>query len=141
MPSDAISGVGTLFQIGDGNSASEQFSSVAEINTISGPNITRDVIDVTSLDSTDGWREFIAGFRDGGEVTLELNFTIAGYDKFLDYLQLDESNNYQCVLPDTTNTTLGYAAIITNLGLAVPTDSKVTQSVTLKVTGAVTLTS
>ena len=37
-------------------------------------------IDVTSLDSSGGYREFIASFRDAGEVTLNMNFTLASYD-------------------------------------------------------------
>ena len=33
-----------------------------------------DMIDVTSLDSCNGYREFIGGFRDGGTITMRMNF-------------------------------------------------------------------
>jgi predicted secreted protein len=39
-------------------------SSVGEISA------TSDEIDVTALDSTSGWREFLQGFKDSGELTL-----------------------------------------------------------------------
>lgn len=138
--SDAISGVGTVFNRGDGTS-SESFTAIAEINTITGPNKTRDTIDVTSLDSTGGYKEFIGSFRDAGEVTLGMNFTLAGYSDMNADFELDTLVNYQIVLPDTGNTTFEFAALVTSLGLAIPMDDKITADVTLKISGEVTLTS
>ena len=138
--SDAISGVGTAFNRGDGTS-SESFDAIAEINTITGPNKSRGTIDVTSLDSTGGYKEFIAGFRDAGEVTLNMNFTLAGYADMDADFEIDTLTNYQIVLPDTGNTTFEFAALVTALGLAIPMDDKVTADVTLKISGTVTLTS
>jgi predicted secreted protein len=50
---------------------------IAEVTDISGPGIKVDTIDVTSYSSPDAFKEFIAGFGDGGEVSIEANF-IAG---------------------------------------------------------------
>jgi predicted secreted protein len=141
MPSNAFSGVGTLFQRADTDSSGGGFTTVAEVNSISGPNITRNIIDVTSLDSGGGYREFIASFRDGGEVTLNMNFTRDSYDEFLVDIQTDSSHIYRIVLPDTNNTQFDFSAWCTALGMSVPTDDKVTSDVTLKITGAVTLNS
>jgi len=137
MASNAFSGVGTAFNRGDGSSA-EAFVAIAEINSIGGPNLSRDVIDVTSLDSTGGYREFIAGFRDGGEVTLNMNFTLDGYDDLKADFDSDDTVNYQIVLADTGATTFDFAALVTALGVSVPMDDKVTCDVTLKISGAVT---
>jgi predicted secreted protein len=138
--SDAIAGVGTSFKRGDGASP-EVFTAIAEVNSIKGPGMIRNFIDVTSLDSTGGYKEFIGGFRDGGEVTLNMNFTLDGYAQMLDDFEDDDSHNYQIVLPDTGNTTLDFAAFVTNLPLTVSPDDKVTIDVTLKITGEVSLTS
>lgn len=138
--SDAFSGVGTQFKRGDGAS-NEAFTAIAEINSIGGPDMSRDTIDVTSLDSTGGYREFIAGFRDGGEISLDMNFTLATYDDMKLDFESDDTVNYQIVLPDTGNTTFEFAALVTGLGVAVPMDDKVTATVTLKISGQVTLTS
>lgn len=138
--SDAIAGVGTAFKRGDGASA-ETFTAIAEVNSITGPTMTREFIDVTSLDSTAGYREFITGFRDAGQVTLNMNFTRDGFEQMrLDFVD-DNSHNYQIVLPDASTTTLDFAGFVTDLPVSVPTDDKVTVDVTIKITGEVTLTS
>ena len=140
MASAAFSGVGTTFKNGDGES-NEQFTAIAEINSIDGPNKSRATIDVTSLDSTGGYREFIASFRDAGQVTLTMNFTRDGYDEMNDDFEASVSRNYQIVLSDTGATTFDFAAFVTDLGMAVPFEDKVTASVTLKISGVVTMTS
>lgn len=140
MASNAISGVGTSFTRGDDLSSGTAFTAIAEVNSISGPNLSRDTIDVTSLDSTGGFREFIGGFRDGGEVTLEMNFTLDGYDTIKDDFDSDDLRDYQIVLPDTGATTFEFSALVTNLGLAIPMDDKITCDVTLKVSGQLTIT-
>jgi len=138
--SDAIAGVGTVFNR-QSDLSSAVFAPIAEVNQITGPGMTRDFIDVTSLDSTGGYREFIGGFRDGGQVTLNMNFTRDGYEQMrLDFVD-DDSVNYQIVLPDDSETTLDFAAFVTDLPLSITPDDKVTIDVTLKVTGEVTLTS
>lgn len=141
MASNAFSGVGTVFNRGDTESSGTTFTAIAEVNSITGPDMTRDQIDVTSLDSTGGYREFIAGFRDGGEVTLEMNFTLDGYDGLKADFEDDDKRLYQIVLSDTGNTTFEFWGLVTALGLAVPMDDKVTATVTIKISGQVTLSS
>jgi predicted secreted protein len=140
MPSQAIHGVGALFKRGDGTS-SEEFIAIAEVNTITGPEITAGTIDVTSLDSTGGYREFIAGFIDGGEVSIDMNFRLDGYDDLKADIEGRELHNYQVVFPDTNQTTFEFAAIMTRLGVAVPTEDKITATATFKISGQITLTS
>lgn len=139
MPSNAVAGVGTQFKRGDGASA-EAFTAIAEVNSIEGPTETRDFIDVTSLDSTGGYREYITGFRDGGTVTLNMNFTLSTYNQMRDDYLDDDAHNYQIVLPDTGNTTLEFAAYVTDIPLSITPDDKITCTVTLKITGQPELT-
>ena len=142
MTTNAFSGVGTTFARGAGNtSGSEDFTTIAEINSISGPNKTRSTIDVTSLDSTGGYREFITSFRDAGEVTLEMNFTRDGYEDMNTDFESDTIVEYRITLPDTGNTILDFTGYVTALGSSIPLDDKVTASVTIKISGQVTLTS
>lgn len=44
---------------------------VADLTSIGEIGLESDEIDVTTLDSTGGYKEFIAGFKDAGEVSLE----------------------------------------------------------------------
>lgn len=140
MASNAISGVGTVFKRSDMTS-SPTFTAIAEINSIDGPSKSRDTIDVTSLDSTGGYREFIASFRDGGEVSLEMNFTRDGYVDMTADFEVDTLVDYQIVLPDTGNTTFDFSGLVVNVGLAIPFEDKVTAPVTIKVSGQITLSS
>ena len=135
--SDAISGVGTIIQkwvIG-----SSAWSTIAEVTNISGPGMTRDLIEVTSLDSTDGYREFIAGFRDGGNVVLSMNYTRAGLDEFLADFESDVIQNYEIILPDGTS--LEFEGFVQEFPLTIPTDSQITMETTIKVSGKVTVNS
>ena len=71
MASNATAGVGTLFRRWSGTA----WVNIAEVNSITGPSMSRETIDVTSLDSTGGYREFIASFKDPGTISLNMNFT------------------------------------------------------------------
>jgi predicted secreted protein len=136
--SNAISGVGTIIQKWDGSS---QWDAIAEVTNISGPGMTRDLIEVTNLDSTGGYREFIAGFRDGGTVVLSMNYTRAGLDAFFADFESDEVQNYEIILPDTDETSIEFEGLVQEFPLTIPTDSQITMEVTIKVTGAVTVNS
>jgi predicted secreted protein len=43
-------------------------SSISEVTSIGGLELSAETIDVTTLDSDGGYRKFIGGFKDGGEV-------------------------------------------------------------------------
>ena len=135
--SNAIAGVGTKFRRWNGSN----WVDIAEINSITGPGKTRDTIDVTSLDSTGGYREFIGGFRDGGTVSLPMNFTRDTYDLMNTDFESDDLQNYEILLPDDEGTSFEFEALVTELGLAIPADDKVTADVSLKISGQVVINS
>ena len=135
----AISGVGTQFKRGNGAS-SEVFTAVAEVVSIGGPSLSAEFIDVTNLDSTGGYREYIRGFRDGGQVTLNMNWNQASFSLFLGDYQTAGSVNYQIVFADAGATTVDFAGFVTDMPMSIPTDDKVSLDVTIKVTGQVTVT-
>ena len=135
--SNAIAGVGTKFRRWDG----ANWDDIAEINSITGPGKTRDTIDVTSLDSTGGYREFIGGFRDGGTVTLPMNFTRSTYEVMNTDFESDVLQNYEILLPDTELTSFEFEGLVTELGLGIPADDKVSADVTIKISGQVVINS
>ena len=137
MASKAIAGVGTKFKRWNGSA----WVDIAEINSITGPSMSRDTIDVTSLDSTGGYREFITGFRNAGTVVLAMNFTRATYETMLNDFESNTIQNYQIVLPDAENTGLDFEGLVSELPLTIPADDKVTADVTIQVTGNVYISS
>jgi predicted secreted protein len=133
MASAAIAGVGALFK--------RSSSTLAEVNSITGPNRSRDTIDVTTLDSTGGYREFIGGFRDGGEVSLDMNWTRAGFDLLNTDFESASAQSYSIVMPDTGATDFTFNGYVTNISKSIPADDKITMSVTIKIDGQITETS
>lgn len=137
MASNAFSGVGTKFRRWSGSA----WVDLAEINSINGPTMTREFIDVTSLDSTGGYREFITGFRDAGTISLSMNFTRTTYELMKDDFEDADSHLYEILLPDAENTSLQFNGLVTEVPITVTATDKVTADVTIKITGEVTMES
>lgn len=64
----AIAGIGTTLTFKEDPSGTA--IAIGSLTSIGELSPTADEIDVTTLDSTGGYREFIAGFKDSGEVTV-----------------------------------------------------------------------
>jgi len=137
MASTAVAGVGTLFRRWSGSG----WVNLAEINSITGPGMSRDTIDVTSLDSTGGYREFITGFRNAGTIALAMNFTRASYDLMKADFESNDAVNYEIMLSDAENTSFEFEGLVTELPLTIPADDKMTADVTIQITGEVTINS
>lgn len=113
---------------------------IAEVTSITGPNVTAETIDVTSHSTTDNFREYIAGWRDGGTVTIEGNFTGAtnsGQDTLLTDLQDGTVASYSLVFPNSMQWT--FSAIVTEFQTTAPHDGKLGFSASFKITGKPTL--
>jgi predicted secreted protein len=131
-----ITGKGTIFNRWNG----AEWVAIANVKSISGPTATRETVDTTTLDTPGGYRTFIASLRDAGDISLPMNFTVAGYTAMKSDFESDTIQKYQIVLPDTGNTTLEIEGLVTDLPLEVPVDDVVTCDVTIKISGEVTLT-
>ena len=55
--------------------------SIPEAKVAPVPNSETDYVDVTSLDSAGGYREYIPGLKDAGEIEFSANYTRAGYQQ------------------------------------------------------------
>lgn len=131
-------GFGTLLKRGDGGTP-EVFTAIADATGISGPGLSRETIDVTSHGSPDQWMEFAGGLKDGGEVSVDVNYQPALHDTLVDDFDDDAPRNYQIVFPDEDETTWGIKAIMTGFEPDAPYDDKLSASLTFKVTGKPTL--
>jgi predicted secreted protein len=125
---------GTTFSRGDGADP-EVFTAVAHITEIGGPEESRETYDVTAHDSPNQWRQFIGGLKDGGEVSLELNFFPEDHQVLRGDIDDEEPRSYRIVWPDTSSTTVTFSAVFTGMSPAAPHDDKLTASATYKVSG------
>lgn len=127
--SEAITGQGTIF--------SRNGTPIGEINSIEGPTKSRETIEVTRLEDTDGYRQYIGGLREPGTVTLSMNFTRANYDLLNTDYESDEVQEYSIALPDDDETTFTFNGLVTELPLSVPIGDKITCDVTIQISGKV----
>lgn len=120
------------------------FEVIASVQEISGPSREREAIEVTAHDSADQYREFVKGLKDGGEVTLTLNYDpneTTHEDLDSDFEEKDNRDYQVIIFPDTAEEhTWDFEALITALGDEFPHDDKMSREVTVKISGKPTLT-
>lgn len=142
MTTNARIGYGTLFKTGNGASP-EVFTTFAEVKKIAPPKMKRDSVDVSHEQSPEQWREFIAGMKDGGDVSFDFNFAPGESDAAalmaeLDLAGSDALKNRQVVFPDGSK--FEFAAFLTDFAPDSPLDKEMTGSATFKISGKPTLT-
>jgi len=121
--------------IGTGTTISFGSGFVAEILDISGPGGSREVIDISHMGSS-GAKEFKGGkLKDWGELTVEMAFA----PKTTPPLGSEASS---CVITwaDSTVSVWTFNAFLTGYEVGAKLEDKATASVTLKVTGDITIT-
>ncbi len=130
----AISGIGTAFK--RWNTAAVVWEAIANITNINGPTAKRDTFDTTTLDTEGGYRTFISGLRDAGEITMSMNFTRDGFDKiFLDFIS-DEPCKYEIILSDDDITSVYFNGLVTGMPIKIP-EGVVSIETTIKISGPV----
>lgn len=148
--SDARTGFGAFLQKGDGQS-SENFITMLGVTSMAGPTISRSTHDVTAMTSPGGWREFIGGLKDGGEVTFDANWLPrdatqgqedGGFMAEFDKDSCESRGNWRILVPacpGEDEVILTFAGIVTAQNIQIPMDDKMSFSGTIKVSGRPTL--
>lgn len=130
----ALHGYGTVFAVGDGGGP-EVFTAIAEVLTVPFPGFSRDMLDATHMASTGKFREFVAGLRDGGEMSITLNFVPgdASSDLLFNKADDDTASNFKITFPNAEAWT--FAGFLTGISGEAPHDGKITATATFRVTG------
>lgn len=134
MPKRAL---GTKLQIGATTPVT-----VAGLTSIGGLELSADSIDVTTLDSDGGYREFIGGFKDGGEVSLEgyLDATTGkGQKELYDLFESGAAEAFVIQFPAETKTSWNFNGVVTGFGTGADLEDPLAFSATIKVSGKPTL--
>lgn len=117
---------------------------IAGLTSIGGIEITADTIDVTSLDSAGGYREFIGGFKDGGEVPIEGFFnpaTASGQVAMQTSLDNGLAEDYKITFPTTPKAEWAFKGVVTGFKVGdVDVDGTINFGATIKVSGKPVLT-
>lgn len=139
MATEADIGYATLFQTDYGSG----YVTLAEVNNVTPPAMSRDSVDVTHEQSPNAWREKIPGLKDAGEVSLELNFVPGGLaiQQLMSEFALEGAEATlprRIVFPDGSR--FDFNAFLTGNEPDTPIDDKMALSVTFTVTGEPVLT-
>lgn len=134
--SDAITGMGITYEIGATAGLSPTtYTEIMEVYDVVPPNQQTDEIEVTHYKSVGGYREFIAGLKDGGEVTISLNW-IPGSTTDVLLRGLHASGELRLHrITFANDSTISYPGWIKGLERSSPYDDRQSMNVTVRVAG------
>jgi predicted secreted protein len=136
----------TAAQIGWGaefwlDNASGTLTQLAEITGISLPNPTVEEVEATHFKSPNRRREYISSLIEDGEGSFELNYVPGSATSTLVRDAIDDGvvRDYRIVLPNGTGTWwVSGQCIVRSFEREVPIDDRMTATLTVRFTGAVT---
>lgn len=134
---DVNRSLGTTLGIGKTNPVT-----VARLSSINGLELSADTIDVTTLESEGGYREFIAGFKDAGEVALEGYFvpTVGkGQKELYDLFESGADEDYTIQFPNNI-AKWDFKGVVTGFATGASLEDPLSFSATVKVSGKPALT-
>lgn len=118
-------------------------SKIAGLTSIGGIEITADTIDVTTLESDGGYREFLGSFKDAGEVPIEGFFnpdTSSGQVALQDSLDSGLAEDYKITFPTKPQAEWNFRGVVTGFKVGdVDVDGTINFGATIKVSGKPTL--
>lgn len=130
----ATSGVGTAFKVGT--------KTVGSLSSIGGLSLSADTIDTTALDTEGGYRTFVAGFKDGGEVAISGFFdyaTESNQQELYTLFQSGEVEGFSIVFPSGIGATWTFNGVVTAFETGIELEDAVSFNTTVKVSGKPTL--
>jgi predicted secreted protein len=131
----AVASMGTKLKVGASGY-------VAELTDIGGLDISADTIETTSLDSN-GWRSFIGGLKDAGEVSLSGHFNpddTDGQKALFDALVAGTVLSLKIEFPTALGAEWSFSGVVTKFTTSSALEDSVTFEATIKVSGQPTLT-
>lgn len=131
-----VRSVGTTFKIGETTAT----TAIGGLTSIGGVEISSDTVDVTALDSEGGYREFIAGFKDAGEVSLEGYLDDEDLGQAAAYTALEGGKVQKCEIEFPNGSTWTFDGIITGFSTGASLEDAVSFGATVKVSGKPTFT-
>lgn len=126
--------VGTTFTIGG--------KAVGSLTSIGGIELSSETTDVTALDNEDGYKDFLGGFKDGGEVPVEgyLDGDNEGQNAAYEAFESQETVQCAIVFPNAIGKTWSFSGVLNKYKAG---DANLTDALkfaaTVKVSGKPTL--
>ena len=138
MATEAQIGYGAELWIAN---SSAVLTEIAEVTGISLPNPETSEVEATHFKSPDRRREYISGLIEDGEGTFEINYAPGSATSALiqEAQESGDVRDYKIVLPDGAGTwEIDGQLLVRRFERNVPIDDRMTASLTVRFTGAVT---
>lgn len=134
MPvTDAKTGMGSIFGIGDGvDGGSVSYVKVGEVTNIGAPSQSREAIDTTHLESPDAWREYIPGLKDGDSATISFNYVPSATDVLFAQFNIGKGD-FQIIYPNGVK--FQFSGIVTGWKPGEPSTTTMVGEMTIKQSG------
>lgn len=119
------------------------YENIGRITALAVPSLATDTVETTAMDSANGFKEFIKGLKDWGEMTITTNAdplatgdTTNYYDKLKDEAISDTTGDWLVTFPNAT--TLTFTALTTGFSITANPGDVISTDVTMKITGDIT---
>ena len=124
---------GTKLIIGSSTTA----KTVGGCKTISGVKVEAETSDVTALDNTSGYREHVAGFKDGGEVPITgyLDGADDGQEAMYAAMESGAETAFEIRFPAAIGKSWTFNGVVKSFGTDVDVDGAITFDAAIKVSG------
>jgi len=127
-------GYGMSISYDDGGGMEE----FAQVVNIPFPEVNTDEVERTHLQSPDRYREFVKGWRDGGEIQIDLRFTEASYAAALALAELDDNIDFQIDFP--SGASIEFEGFVKVVGGSKQLEDVIAFQITIRVSGKPTFT-
>lgn len=113
---------------------------IANLVDINPVDASVDIIDATSHDSADEWREKLAGLKDAGDVKIDMNYDPANttHQKVEDILAVSTVFALKYPSAPVGRVTGTFSGIVKSFTTGAPHDGKLTASAVIAISGKIT---
>lgn len=133
--SDLYVGSGSKF----GMKISSAFDMFAKVTSIKMPELSRDAIDVTDMDSPDEAREFIGGLINGGTATVTINYLPSASHQIATAFAAKQGE-FRIIFPKG-DFQMDFAGVATNFAISdIVTDDRITATFSVQASGLPVIT-
>ena len=112
---------------------------VADVTEVSILDVSVETIETTTHGSPNGWRTFVGGVKDGGELKMSVNYDPALHASIYATIGSD-TLKHKIVIPDAGLADVVFTGIVTGFSAGAPYDDKLSAEITIKVSGELVIT-
>lgn len=128
--------------VGIGTTLKKGTVTIANLTSIDGVGVSADTVESTNLSTDGGYRTFVNGLKDAGEVSLSGHFGYEDHSPLFEDFEASTLDSYTIEFPDrltTAGTQWTFTAVVTAFSTSVELEDLISFEATLKVSGRPTL--